>query len=192
MDLLKLSDLSFRYRNDEDYILDEISLSINRGECHCINGPTGSGKSTLLNVLIGTLSRPFEGELVISEGVTLGLVMQDPNAQFIRQSIGAEVAFALENLGVPSELMLEKVQGALRRVGLFVSLDRSIQSLSLGQKYRLMIAAQLVFHPDILLLDEPWAQLDDSGVCELISVLQGLKDEGVAIVLVEHNPSVFG
>lgn len=191
MSLLRLSHLSFRYRSDEDYILDDISLTINRGECHCINGPTGSGKSTLLNVIIGTLACPYEGELIIYEGVSLGLVMQDPNAQFIRQSVGAEVAFALENLAVASELMRAKVIAALRRVGLFVSLSMPIEALSLGQKYRLMIAAQLVFNPDILLLDEPWGQLDDVGVSELISVLKALKEDGVAIIVIEHNPSVF-
>lgn len=190
-DLLCLTNLSFRYGSDHSFILDEVNLSIGAGECHCINGPTGSGKSTLLNVIMGTLFRPYEGQILASEGLAIGLVMQDPHAQFIRQSVGAEVAFALENLAVPSELMLDKVQCALRRVGLFVSLDTSIETLSLGQKYRLMIAAQLVFNPNILLLDEPWAQLDDLGVSELISVLQGLKSTGVSIILVEHNPDVF-
>ena len=191
MNLLKLDRVSFRYYSDSPLVLNEVSLSVRKGECHCINGPTGSGKSSLLNLIMGCLSRPFDGELHIADGVVLGLVMQDPNVQFIRQSVGAEVAFALENLAVPCDLMVGKVQAALRRVGLYVSLDMPIEQLSLGQKYRLMIAAQLVYEPDILLLDEPWAQLDDTGVEELMSVLRRLKADNVSIVLVEHNPAAF-
>ncbi len=191
MNLLELDRVSFRYHSDSSLVLNEVSLSLSKGQCHCISGPTGSGKSSLLNLIVGCLSRPFEGELHIVDGVVLGLVMQDPNVQFIRQSVGAEVAFALENLAVPYDLMVGKVQAALRRVGLYVSLDMPIEQLSLGQKYRLMIAAQLVYEPDILLLDEPWAQLDDMGVDELMSVLRLLKSDNVAIVLVEHNPAAF-
>lgn len=191
MNLLKLDSVSFRYCSDSPLVLNEVSLSVHKGECHCINGPTGSGKSSLLNLIMGCLSRPFDGELHIADDVVLGLVMQDPNVQFIRQSVGAEVAFALENLAVPYDLMVGKVQAALRRVGLYVSLDMPIEKLSLGQKYRLMIAAQLVYEPDILLLDEPWAQLDDTGVEELMSVLRRLKADNVSIVLVEHNPAAF-
>ena len=191
MSLLELDKVSYRYRCDEALVLQEINLKVNRGECHCISGPTGSGKSTLIKLIMGVLSRPWEGNFHIADGLVLGLVMQDPNVQFIRQSVGAEIAFALENLCVPTELMRGKVQAALRKVGLFVSLDMPIEQLSLGQKYRVMIASQLVSEPDILLLDEPWAQLDNAGVEELLLVLSELKEGGVAIVLVDHNPNAF-
>ncbi|MGL5358699.1 MAG: ATP-binding cassette domain-containing protein, partial [Shewanella sp.] len=120
-----------------------------------------------------------------------GLVMQDPEVQLLRQTVGAEVAFALENLGISSEHMLPKVQTALRRVGLYLRLDTPVSTLSLGQKYRLMLAAQLVCEPQLLLLDEPWAQLDDQGVDELLKVLRQLLEEGVALVLVEHHFAAF-
>lgn len=191
MSLLELDKVSYRYRCDEALILQEVNLQVNRGECLCISGPTGSGKSTLIKLIMGALSRPFEGEFHVADNLILGLVMQDPNVQFIRQSVGAEIAFALENLCVPTELMRAKVLSALRKVGLFVSLDMPIEQLSLGQKYRVMIASQLVSKPDILLLDEPWAQLDNAGVEELLLVLSELKEDGVAIVLVDHNPKAF-
>lgn len=191
MSLLELDGVSFRYACGERFILEDLNLQIEPGECHCISGPTGSGKSTLLKLIMGVLSRPFDGEMTRAGELTLGLVMQDPNVQFIRQSVGAEVAFALENLCVPLELMRVKVISALRKVGLFIRLDMPIEQLSLGQKYRVMIAAQLVFEPDILLLDEPWAQLDNSGVEELILVLSQLKRDGVAVLLVDHNPRAF-
>ncbi|WP_299802905.1 ATP-binding cassette domain-containing protein [uncultured Shewanella sp.] len=191
MKLIALEGIHFGYGSNQSEILDDLNLVVNAGECHCINGPTGSGKSSLLHLIAGELSRPYEGDVYRDPSLLVGLVMQDPNVQVLRQTVGAEIAFALENLGVAPELMVEKVQQSLRRVGLYISLDTPVGVLSLGQKYRLMMAAQLVFKPSLLLLDEPWAQLDDKGVRELYSVLKTLLSEGVAVVMVEHNPGAF-
>lgn len=191
MKIIALEGIHFGYGSHQSEILDDLNLVINRGECHCINGATGSGKSSLLHILAGEQCRPYEGNVYRAPSLLVGLVMQDPNAQVLRQSVGAEIAFALENLGIAADLMVGKVQQSLRRVGLYTSLDTPVEVLSLGQKYRLMMAAQLVFSPSLLLLDEPWAQLDDNGVKELNGVLKALLEDGVAIVMVEHNPSAF-
>ncbi|PKG55174.1 ATP-binding cassette domain-containing protein [Shewanella sp. GutDb-MelDb] len=192
MNLIELKGIHFGYDTHQVAILDDLHLSVNHGECHCISGATGCGKSSLLHLIAGELSRPFEGEMIRHPALMVGLVMQDPNVQVLRQSVGAEIAFALENLGMPSVKMLDKVQQALRRVGLYVSIDTPVDVLSLGQKYRLMLAAQLVFEPNLLLLDEPWTQLDNHGVQELYFVLKNLLSEGVAIVMVEHHAQAFG
>ena len=191
MKLLELDGVSFNYGSQLAPVLQELNLSIGAGQCHCVSGPTGSGKSSLLNLLAGVQNRPHEGDIWRHPELVTGLVMQDPQTQLLRQTVGAEVAFALENLGIPAENMLPKVQLALRRVGLFLRLDTPVSTLSLGQKYRLMIAAQLVCEPHLLLLDEPWAQLDDHGVSELLAVLRNLIAEGMALVLVEHNAAAF-
>ncbi|KEK26612.1 ATP-binding cassette domain-containing protein [Shewanella xiamenensis] len=191
MKLLELDGVSFNYGSQLAPVLQELKLSIGAGQCHCVSGPTGSGKSSLLNLLAGVQNRPHEGDIWRHPELVTGLVMQDPQTQLLRQTVGAEVAFALENLGIPAENMLPKVQLALRRVGLFLRLDTPVSTLSLGQKYRLMIAAQLVCEPHLLLLDEPWAQLDDHGVSELLAVLRNLIAEGMALVLVEHNAAAF-
>ncbi len=191
MQLLALQDISFKYRAAASSLFDELQLNIERGDCQLIYGPTGSGKSSLLKLILGILDQPFAGSRWIKEQLTIGVVMQDPNAQLLRQSIGAEVAFALENLGVAPESMRDEVIKALRQVGLYISLDTPVEYLSLGQRYRLMIAAQLVLQPDILLLDEPWAQLDDQGVQELSQLLAKLQSQGVAFVIVEHQKSAF-
>ncbi|WP_133181799.1 MULTISPECIES: ATP-binding cassette domain-containing protein [Shewanella] len=191
MKLLELEGVSFNYGSQLTPVLQEVRLGISAGQCHCVSGPTGSGKSSLLNLLAGVQNRPHEGDIWRHPELVTGLVMQDPQTQLLRQTVGAEVAFALENLGIPAENMLPKVQLALRRVGLFLRLDTPVSTLSLGQKYRLMIAAQLVCEPHLLLLDEPWAQLDDQGVAELLVVLRNLIAEGMALVLVEHNAAAF-
>lgn len=191
MKLLELENVSFNYAGQSPHVLQGINWSISTGQCHCVTGATGSGKSSLLHLFAGILPRPHEGELTRADNLTIGLVMQDPQAQLLRQTVGAEVAFALENLGIPSDDMLLRVQQALRRVGLFMRLDTPVQTLSLGQKYRLMIAAQWVCEPDLLLLDEPWAQLDEKGVQELRGVLRHLMGDGMALVLVEHNANAF-
>ena len=98
----------------------DLDLKIESGSCHCISGPTGSGKSSLLALLAGLQRRPCEGGIFRRQGLLVGLVMQDPQVQILRQTVGADVAFALENLGVPSGQMISRVQHALRRVGLFV------------------------------------------------------------------------
>ncbi|ACJ31586.1 ABC transporter [Shewanella piezotolerans WP3] len=192
MQLIELKGIHFGYDTYQAKVLDDLNLVVNHGECHCISGATGCGKSSLLHLIAGELCRPFEGEMMRHPALMVGLVMQDPNVQVLRQSVGAEIAFALENLGVPSNEMLDKVQQVLRRVGLYVSIDTPIDVLSLGQKYRLMLAAQLVFEPNLLLLDEPWTQLDNHGVQELYFVLKGLLRDGVSIVMVEHQPQAFG
>ena len=176
---------------DAPYLLEGVNLKVEKGQCHCITGATGSGKSSLLQLLAGNFEHTYQGEVNFAPHCVTALVCQDPNVQVIRQTIGAEVAFALENLAVPLPQMQQQVQHALQLVGLNLALDTAIAHLSLGQKYRLMIAAQLVCNPTVLLLDEPWAQLDDAGVLELLALLTDLLKQGIAIVIVEHNSQAF-
>ncbi|QDE31089.1 ATP-binding cassette domain-containing protein [Shewanella polaris] len=191
MKLLELKNVSVSYGSHLPKVLQNINLVISRGQCHCVSGPTGSGKSSLLNLLAGVLNHPHDGDIWSNPQLLAGLVTQDPQTQLLRNTVGAEVAFTLENIGVPAKDMLPKVQLALRRVGLHMRLDTKVNTLSLGQKYRLIMASQLVCEPNLLLLDEPWAQLDDKGVSELLAVLHNLIQDGMALVLVEHNPHAF-
>ncbi|SIR33707.1 monosaccharide ABC transporter ATP-binding protein, CUT2 family [Shewanella morhuae] len=191
MKLITLEGVSFNYGSQLSTVLLDINLTIGVGQCHCVSGPTGSGKSSLLNLLAGVLNRPHEGEIWRFPKLVTGLVTQDPQKQLLRKTVGAEISFALEAFGIPAEQILSKVQLALRRAGLYLRLDTQLNTLSVGQTYRLMIAAQLACEPHLLLLDEPWAQLDDHGVSELLVVLGNLLQEGMALVLVEHNSLAF-
>ncbi|QYJ86060.1 energy-coupling factor ABC transporter ATP-binding protein [Shewanella mesophila] len=189
MPLLQLRQVSFNYQAASSSLFDDLEFTLARGDCQLIYGYTGSGKSSLIKLILGILAS--SGERICAPNLSFGVVMQDPNVQLLRQTLGAEVAFALENLGVDPVKMHGEVIKALRQVGLFISLETPVVQLSLGQRYRLMIAAQLVLQPDILLLDEPWAQLDNQGVRELSHLIVELKSQGMAIVIVEHHKTAF-
>ena len=191
MPLLTLDSVDIAHQACAPVLLTDVSLSLSAGECLCITGATGTGKSTLLLLAAGLGGVACRGQIRLEPGVTRALVLQDPHTQLLRRTIGAEVAFSLENQGVEPALMPVKVRRALQRVGLDLPFNTQVATLSLGQKYRLMIAAQLVCEPQILMLDEPWAQLDDEGVSSLITLLTRLKAEGMALMLVEHHAEAF-
>ncbi len=165
-----------------------IDLTVGAGECLLISGHTGSGKSTLLQVLAG-LQPPGSGARR-AEG-RCGLVLQDPDLQLMREHVGPEVALLLEHLCVAPKEMGPRVRRALDLVGLDVDLDQRVEHTSLGQRYRLLMAAQLVAEPNALLLDEPWAQLDPEALAILLRLISDLCDRGVAVVVTDHHWQAF-
>lgn len=165
-----------------------LDLQLKPGELTLIQGDTGCGKSSLLQLMAG-LIRPTAGQ-VAADG-RIALILQDPDLQLIRDQVGPEVALLLEQLGQPASGMPERVATALEQVGLNLSQMQQVRELSLGQRYRLLIAGQLVDTPDVLLLDEPWAQLDDEGFCQLQALLQNLLAQRISVVITEHRPKVW-
>ncbi|GGP91244.1 ATP-binding cassette domain-containing protein [Shewanella ulleungensis] len=190
MMLLALHQVELQQGNST-YLYQNLNLQINAGECHCISGVTGCGKTTLLQLMAMPNQFNYQGEITHSDELIIGIIMQDPHVQLIRETIGAEVAFGLENLLVRPIDMLPLVEQALTKVGLVLPLNTPVDHLSLGQKYRLMLAAQLVFEPNLILIDEPWAQLDNQGITDLCKVLLDLLNTGVGVVIVEHNTYPF-
>lgn len=189
---IALEKFSYAY-HEQDWILRDIDWSIAAGECHCLCGATGSGKSTLALALKGllpvghqqgTIHYPVSGEL---SALHVGLVLQNPESQLFARTIGAEVAFGLENMAVPPHMMQARVEHALAVVGLDLPLNTAVAPLSMGQKYRLLLASMLVLEPRVLVLDEPVSQLDEAGLRDLRYLLQRLCQQGVAILICEHN-----
>ncbi|GIU53612.1 ATP-binding cassette domain-containing protein [Shewanella sp. KT0246] len=191
MTLLALHEVVFRQYSATEDLFHQLNFSVSAGECHCICGVTGAGKSTLLQLMAMPSDFDYQGEVIHHSELRLGLVMQDPNVQLIRESIGAEVAFGLENIAISATEMIGQVEQALKLVGLDLPLDSLVINLSLGQKYRLMLAAQLVLTPNLILIDEPWAQLDNVGVKELVDALKSLIDSGVSVIMTEHHSGAF-
>lgn len=180
----------------------DLDLEIEPGERVLLLGASGAGKSTLLEAFAGVLGGSddgeSEGELLVDGGHPAaargraGLVLQDPDSQVILAKVGDDVAFGCENLGVPREEIWERVHEALTDVGLDVGLDRSTATLSGGQKQRLALAGVLAMRPGLLLLDEPTANLDSTGVGEVRSAVERvLERTGTTLIVVEHRVDVW-
>jgi len=191
--LLDIKDFSYAWPGETDWTCQRVNLEVNAGECCCLTGSTGSGKSTLALALKDMLpSGRREGKILFSSPtVKVGLVLQNPETQLFATTVGEEVAFALENQGVSPELMPEIVRDSLLSVGLDKDFNTPVATFSMGQKYRVLLASVLVMQPDLLILDEPAAQLDSSGLAELRVVLASLVKQGTAVLLCEHRPQVF-
>ncbi|NLC70268.1 MAG: ABC transporter ATP-binding protein [Desulfuromonadaceae bacterium] len=192
--ILSLQSYSYAWPGASSWTLREVNLEVKAGECHCLTGGTGSGKSTLALAVKGLLpSGRQAGGLILNaasdeDRVAVGLVMQNPETQLLTETVGAEVAFGLENLCRPPEEMPNRVVQALAAAGLDLPLDHPTSRLSMGQKYRLLIAAHLVLQPALLILDEPGGQLDSAGLHSLSAIIGDLKERGLSVLLCEHRP----
>lgn len=195
-------DWGWRHAGRKNAALSGVDLDIAPGERVLVLGPSGSGKSTLMGGLAGLLGGAEEGEAtgtLTVDGVApadargrVGLLMQDPEAQVVLARVGDDVAFGMENLGVPREEIWPRVENSLAAVGLSVPLDHSTTELSGGQKQRLALASILAMGPGLLFLDEPTANLDPSGVAEVRGAVEAVVEKtGATMVVVEHRVDVW-
>lgn len=180
----------------------ELTLEISPGERVLLLGASGAGKSTFLAGLAGVLGGDEEGDEfgdLRIDGARpaevrgrAGLVLQDPDSQVVLARIGDDVAFPCENLGVPRDQIWPRVRWALDAVGLELPLDHPSSRLSGGQKQRLALAGVLAMRPGLVLLDEPTANLDPSGVTEVRDVVARVIEEtGATLIVVEHRVGVW-
>ena len=192
----------WRHAGRKNAALSGVDLDIAPGERVLVLGPSGSGKSTLMGGLAGLLGGAEEGEAtgtLTVDGVApadargrVGLLMQDPEAQVVLARVGDDVAFGMENMGVAREEIWPRVENSLEAVGLSVPLDHSTTELSGGQKQRLALASILAMGPGLLLLDEPTANLDPSGVAEVRTAVETVVERtGATVVVVEHRVDVW-
>ena len=192
----------WRHAGRKNAALSDVDLDIAPGERVLVLGPSGSGKSTLMGGLAGLLGGAEEGEAtgtLTVDGVApaeargrVGLLMQDPEAQVVLARVGDDVAFGMENLGVAREEIWPRVENSLEAVGLSVPLDHSTTELSGGQKQRLALASILAMGPGLLLLDEPTANLDPSGVAEVRAAVEKVVERtGATVVVVAHRVDVW-
>ena len=198
--MLCVRGLRVRYLSRRALALDDVSFDIDPGERVLVAGPSGSGKSTLGLCLSGLIPLSIDADLAGTVAVNgrpvvdyapgdlaehVGMVFQDPNSQFTMLTVEDEVAFGLENLGLPADAMPGRVEDALRAVGLADRARWRIDRLSGGQQQRLALAAALAMRPDVLVLDEPSAHLDPRSARELYAAVD---DSGVStLVTIEHN-----
>ena len=202
MEILSCKNLAFKYNESTDYAISDCTFSVKKGEKIMLCGASGSGKSTLLRLLKRELSP--RGEL--SGNITLmgkdrselsdresaekiGFVMQNPDSQTVCDKVSAELAFGLESFGVKSGEIQSRVGEMAAFFGIEPLYDRDISTLSGGQKQLVALCSVMATDPDILLLDEPTAQLDPVAARELLGILDRLnKEMGVTIIIAEHDP----
>lgn len=198
-----LDGLTYTYAGSEAPSLNDINLSVRPGEFVTITGPSGCGKSTLAFCLTGFIPHSFEGvmegKVVIGGRDTrsctpgelagiAGLVQQDPESQLCTLKVIDEIAFGPENICLPPDEIKRRVDWALSAVGLSGLTDRAVHTLSGGEKQRLAIASVLAMRPQLLILDEPTANLDPRGCREVLTVIKKLHQElKTAIIVIEHR-----
>lgn len=202
MALLDVKDLSFTYPNAADRALSDISLSVERGAFVTLMGPTGSGKSTLLRLLKPELQQngTVEGEILYNGSditktstrtlgaCVVGYVAQNPEEQIVTDKVWHELAFTLENLGADRSLIARRIAEISSFFGIENWFSRDTATLSGGQKQLLNLAAVMTADPEVLLLDEPTAQLDPISAARFIETVYRLNREtGLTVLICEHR-----
>ncbi|PKR83453.1 ABC transporter ATP-binding protein [Heyndrickxia camelliae] len=182
-------DLSIRFYNRSEKVLNNITLSIEKGEKVLILGPSGSGKSTLISALAGIIPEHVEAE--VSGEVFLrsqtGVMFQEPDSQFCMLRVDEEIAFSLENQSIPRNEMEPIILELMDKVGLKVDRRTPIETLSGGMRQRLALASLLALEPEVLFFDEPTAQLDPAGRIEIFDLLKQISQlTNQTMVFVEH------
>jgi len=199
---LVVENLSFRYRDRQGAAIHEMSFSAAKGELLLIAGASGCGKTTLIRAINGLIPRSYKGELsgrvlvngqetssmtlaAISQNV--GTVLQDPERQILGTKVISEVAFGLENMGLPRGEIIQRAEEALAYLKISHLRDRETFHLSGGEKQKVALAGVLAMRPSILLLDEPLASLDPASAQEALDMVRRLVDEGLTVLMIEHR-----
>ena len=213
MPLVRVEHLHYRYppfdpndpEPDERWILEDVSIEVDAGEFLGILGTTGSGKSTLCLALNGLVPQQMSGTIrgdvwvddintkrrpVVEIATKVGIVFQDPEANFLGLNVEDEVAFGLENLGTERDVIEERIDWALDLVRASNLRLRSVGRLSGGQKQRVAIASVLAMLPSILVLDDPTAELDPVGTAEVLEVINSIRrrQPDTAVVMTSSDP----
>ena len=198
-DIITVNNIKYKYNIDDDHLaLNDVSFSVKQGEWLSIVGPNGSGKSTLAKTLNGLIA-PQEGSVQV-DGLDLtmehvwdirqrvGMVFQNPDNQFVGATVQDDVAFGLENLGVPRPEMIERIEHALAQVGMTDFAEKEPARLSGGQKQRVAIAGIVALKPKIMILDEATSMLDPRGRREVLQTVKEVKErENLTVLSITHD-----
>ena len=197
--IIELEDIHYRYHEDDAReALAGVSLEIRRGEWLAIIGHNGSGKSTLAKVMNGLIEantgsvvvngKTLTAETVFDARRTVGMVFQNPDNQFVGTTVEDDIAFGLENIGLPREEMLERVTKVLEMVKMSEFRTKEPARLSGGQKQRVAIAGVTALEPEVIILDEATSMLDPKGRLEVISTIQKLhKEKKITVISITHD-----
>ena len=202
-EIVRTEGYGFRYNESKKWAVRGFDLAIGSGEIVVLAGPSGCGKSTLLRSINGLIPHMYSGETegtvtvdgrsvaqtqMSSLAQRVGLLFQNPENQIFMFSVERDVAFGLENLGVPRAEMRERVDGAMKLLGVTSLAARAPHELSDGQKQRVALAGVVAMNPRLVILDEPTSLLDPKTATELVDLLASLRDRmGTTFLVVEHR-----
>jgi len=195
---MQTENVCYQYEDAERAAVDHVSLKIEKGSFVAVLGHNGSGKSTLAKMM-NALYLPTEGKVLVCGLDTAdedeiwnvrrhaGMVFQNPDNQIVANVVREDVAFGLENLGVPQEDMIERIDAALAAVRMTERADRAPHMLSGGQKQRVAVAGVLAMQPEVMILDEATAMLDPSGRADVLKTVRKLnREQGMTVVWITH------
>jgi energy-coupling factor transport system ATP-binding protein len=200
--IIKVEDLKFRYSADGPYVLKGVNLEIARETITGIVGLSGCGKSTLAMALNGAIPQRIPGlmegrvqidghdtrKIPLSKlALKVGLVYQDPDNQLFLPTVEDEIAFGPENICLPREHISERVETILKALKIENLRHKNPSHLSGGQKHLVALAAVLSLNPDVIILDEPTAELDEENTRMVLQTIKSLKNSGKTIIIIEHN-----
>lgn len=206
MKLIEFKDVDFAYEVEDDEtdevtyvdVLKNLNLEIEKGSFVAILGHNGSGKSTIAKLING-INFPQKGKVIVNGIETkddasifdvrkeVGMVFQNPDNQIVASIVEEDVAFGVENLGIPPKECRTRVDDAMKKVGIYDLREKAPHKLSGGQKQRVAVAGIIAMKPKCIVLDEPTAMLDPSGRKEVIDTITKLnKEEGITIILITH------
>ncbi|EHD4918945.1 energy-coupling factor ABC transporter ATP-binding protein [Listeria monocytogenes] len=195
---VRLEHVFYKYEDTEKYAVKDVSISAQKGEWVALVGHNGSGKSTIAKLLNGLLF-PEDGLIKIGHFVLsekniweirrqVGMVFQNPDNQFVGATVQDDVAFGLENHGVPHDTMVERVESALNEVGMQSYALHEPARLSGGQKQRVAIAGVLALQPDVIILDEATSMLDPRGRAEVMETVRIMREqEDITVISITHD-----
>ena len=197
--VISIKNIHFNYQDqDTREALSDVSLDVYEGEWLAIIGHNGSGKSTLAKMMNGLLEASsgeiyIDGQLLTEETVyearrKVGMVFQNPDNQFVGTTVEDDIAFGLENIGMPRDEMVQKINASLEMVRMTKFKEKEPARLSGGQKQRVAIAGMIALAPKVVILDEATSMLDPQGRFEVISTIQQLhKDKGITVISITHD-----
>ncbi|MGO3732556.1 MAG: energy-coupling factor ABC transporter ATP-binding protein [Vagococcus sp.] len=196
--LIELNHITFSYHGQENTALNDVCLNIYPGEWVALIGHNGSGKSTLAKTINGLIA-PTSGNITVKNEVVsesniwdvrkmIGMVFQNPDNQFVGSTVEDDVAFGLENQGVPRDDMVSRVADALEKVRMSDFADKEPARLSGGQKQRVAIAGVIALRPDVIILDEATSMLDPQGRQDVIETIKMIKEESnLTVISITHD-----
>lgn len=203
--MIEFDNVSFRYDSgQQEGSIDKFSLRIKKGECVLLCGPSGCGKTTVIRMINGLIPHFYEGEMVgkvrvadkniekeelYSIAQVVGTVFQNPRSQFFNVDTTSELPFGCENMGISEEEIRERMEYTIEQADIRGLVDRNIFKLSGGEKQKIACASVMTSSPDIIVLDEPSANLDYAAIADLQKMLAIWKKEGKTIVIAEHRLS---